>query len=251
MQTLIRLGFCILLALVVGGGVSNAQGSDLPATKTFTLEPGGKATVSYEAFCLDFGKRFPASVNAPNGSAAPKVQNALYYALTKGYQSSDPLELQYAIWELSEAENVPQSGDVAAEIMAATAPAPALAGTSALEAVKGNKVKLTLNTWEPIGDKVDLGLLTDHFYGKGQLTLENTSQEALTLAMPVGTMFQTPDAESQNMVGYATNVEVNNPANRMPETAAFDSAPTLWIALIGGYLLLIGVLIKKFMRQYK
>ncbi|MBA3469369.1 MAG: hypothetical protein H0T53_06950 [Herpetosiphonaceae bacterium] len=251
MQKLIRLGVCVALALVVGTGVSSAQSTDLPATKTFTLAPGGTASVSYEAFCLDFGKKFPVSVNAPSRVADAKIQNALYYGLTKNYQTSDARELQYAIWELSEAENVPQSGDVAAEIKAATTAAPALAGTSVLDAVRDNKVKLTLNTWEPIGAKVDLGALTDNFYGKGTLTLENTSQESLTLAMPVGTVFQTPDAESQNMVGYATNVQVNNPATTLPETSAFDSAPSLWIAVVGAYFLVVGMMIKKFMRSYK
>ncbi len=252
MQKLIRLGVCALLALVVSTGVAHAQDTALPATATFTLEPGGTATVDYEAFCLDFGKKFPASVNTPSGVADAKIQKALYYALTKNYQSTDALELQYAIWELSEAENVPQSSAVAAEIMAATTAVPALAGTSVLDAVKDNKIKLTLKTWDPIGAKVDLGGVTDNFYGKGTLTLENTSQESLTLAMPVGTVFQTPDAASQNMVGYATDVQVSNPqATRLPETAAFESAPSLWIALVGFYLLLAGLMIKKFMRSYK
>jgi hypothetical protein len=251
MEKLIRLGICVLLALVIGSGVSHAQGSDLPATKTFTLQPGGKATVSYEAFCLDFGKQFPASVNAPSGVADVNIQNALYYGLTKNYPSAEPLELQYAIWELSEAANVPQSGAVASEIKAATTAAPALAGTSVLDAVKRNQVKLTLNAWEPIGDKVDLGDVTDHYYGKGQLTLENTSQESLTLSMPVGTIFQTPDPESQNMVGYATDVQVSNPATTLPETASFDHSPSLWIAVLGSYLLLASLSIKKFMRSYK
>lgn len=250
MRNLVRMLAVALVTVFVGAGVAGAQ-AETAATKTFTLQPGGKATVSYEAFCLDFGKKFPGSVNAPNGVADAKIQNALYYALTKGYQSSEALDLQYAIWELTEAQSVPQSGPVAAEIKAATAAAPALAGTSVLDAVRDNKLKLTMNSWSPIGDKVDLGLLTDNFYGQGQLTLENTSQEALTLAMPVGTVFQTPDAESQNMVGYATEVQVNNPASSLPETGLFDSRPPILVTLAAGYFLLAAVAIKRFMRAYR
>jgi hypothetical protein len=108
-----------------------------------------------------------------------------------------------------------------------------------------------MNSWSPIGNKVDLGALTDNFYGKGELTLENTSQEALTLAMPVGTVFQTPDADSQNMVGYATNVQVNNPASTLPETGLFDGSPTFVLLLAAGYFMLAAVAIKRFMRAYK
>ena len=92
--------------------------------------------------------------------------------------------------------------------------------------------------------------MTDNFYGKGQLTLENTSQEALTLAMPVGTIFQTPDAESQNMVGYATNVEVNNPTATLPETGMFDGRPSALLVLAAAYFLFAAVAIKRFMRTY-
>lgn len=251
MKIIARLGLGILVALVVGTGIIYAQTPDLPATKSFTLQPGGKATVSFEAFCINFGKKFPASVNAPNGVAEPKIQNALYYALTKNYQSSQALELQYAIWELSQAQNVPKSGNIAAEIKAATVAVPALTGTSVLDAVKDNKVKLTMNSWEPIGDKVNLGNVSDNFYGKGQLTLENTSQEALTLSMPVGTIFQTPDAASQNMAGYATNVQLNNPATTLPETAEFNSRPNLWVIVVAAYFVVAGLTIKRFMRTYK
>ncbi len=37
----------------------------------------------------------------------------------------------------------------------------------------------------------------------------------------------------------------------LPGTAVFDSAPSLWIALVGAYFLLAGLMIKKFMRSYK
>lgn len=250
LKNIVRLIAVVCVAVLAGAGVTFAQTADVTATSTFTIQPGGKATISYEAFCLDFGPKFPATVKAPNCVVAPEVQNAMYYALTKGYQSSQPLELQYAIWELRGAQNTPKSGATAAEIKAATTTAPALAGTSVLDAVRDNKVKLTLDSWEPIGDKVNLGGASDHFYGKGQLTLENTLQESLTLAMPVGTIFQTPDSSSQNMASYATAVQVNNPASQLPQTGALDSNPSLLALAAGVYFILAALGIKRFLRSH-
>ncbi len=65
----------------------------------------------------------------------------------------------------------------------------------------------------------------DNFQGRGELRIENTSNQALTLYMPVGTVFPAPSAEFQSMAGYATDVQVEN-ANAqqqaMPETGASD-----------------------------
>ena len=250
MKNIIRLLAVACMAVFVGTGVTFAQTADVTATSTFTLQTGGKATVSYEAFCIDFGQKFPATVNAPNGVATPEVQKAMYYALTKGYQSAQPLELQYASWELRGAQNTPKSGATAAEIKAAITAVPALGGTSVLDAVRDNKVKLTLDSWAPIGDKVQLGSASDHFYGKGQLTLENTSQESLTLAMPVATIFQASDSASQNMASYATDVQVNNPASQLPQTSAFDSNPSLLVLAAGVYCILAALGIKRFLRSH-
>lgn len=111
-----------------------------------------------------------------------------------------------------------------------------------LDAFQANQVKVTLNSWAPIGAKVAITpSATDNFYGQGQLTVENTSQQALTLYMPVGTQFAAIDKAQQSVAAYATNVQVSNPQqasstsgpNTMPNTGGADDAsmPLLVAAL--------------------
>ena len=52
---------------------------------------------------------------------------------------------------------------------------------------------------------------SDNFYGRGQLTVTNTSTQELTLFMPVGTLFPSVNPAQQTMAGYATNIQVSNP----------------------------------------
>jgi len=113
-------------------------------------------------------------------------------------------------------------------------------GTSLVDAAKAGQVKLTIDSWQPVGNKVPIGAATDNFYGRGHLTIENSSQQALTLYMPVGTLFPPATAGEQTMAGYATNVEVSNPQQQapqeLPRTGAGDTAP-LWLLALGALLL--------------
>jgi LPXTG-motif cell wall-anchored protein len=152
------------------------------------------------------------------------------------------LEAQYAIWQLSGATGSPTGGADAQAVVAAAANAPASTqGTSIVDAAKANQVKVTLASWQPIGDKVQIGSAMDNFYGRGTLTVENTSQQAVTLAMPAGTLFPPVTAGEQTMAGYATNVQVSNPQaaqapQQLPNTSGGDSS----LALLLGALLLLG-----------
>jgi LPXTG-motif cell wall-anchored protein len=227
--------------LSLGGRSAFAQAT--PAT--FTLQPGGKATIAFDAFCTNFGQTFPQSIQAPNALAPDKIRAALVY-IQNNNMAADPakaLDAQYAIWQLSGATGSPAGGADAKAIIAAAATAPATpAGTSVVDAAKANQVKVTLVSWQAIGDKVPLGSATDNFYGQGTLTVENTSQQAVTLAMPAGTLFPPVTAGEQTMAGYATNVQVSNPQTtqapqQLPQTGGGESTP---LALLLGALLLVG-----------
>src|SRR5688572_9208663 len=87
---LVAVGLLCLLYL----GTASAQ----PA-QSFTLQPGGKATITFVAFCLDFGMKFPAGLQSPNDLADAKVQAALAHAQSKGYAANEQqaLEVQNAI----------------------------------------------------------------------------------------------------------------------------------------------------------
>jgi hypothetical protein len=233
----------VLLAIVIFGMAGrSAFAQTNPAT--FTLQPGGTATITFEAFCTNFGQKFPQAIQAPNGVGSDKVRAALAYIQSNNL-ASDPakaLEAQYAIWQLSGATGSPAGGADAKAVVAAAATAPASTqGTSIVDAVKANQVKATLASWQPIGDKVQIGSAMDNFYGRGTLTVENTSQQVVTLAMPVGTLFPPVTAGEQTMAGYATNVQVSNPqAAQAPQQLPNTSGGTTSLALLLGALLLFG-----------
>ena len=203
------------------------------STQTFALQPGGKATVTFQALCINFGKKFPSGVNAPSSVTSNPVQAALSYAQSKGYMANEQqaLEVQYAVWQLLN-QGGPQGGAITQEVVAqAQNPPAAPQGTSLTDAVAANQVKVTIDSWQPIGQPVQLAPgATSNFYGQGQLTVENTSQQALTLYMPVGTVFPPTNQDEQNMAAYAMNVQVNNPQpapQQAPQPAPQNSSSNL------------------------
>jgi hypothetical protein len=211
---------------------------------TFVLQPGGTATITFEAFCTNFGLKFPQAIQAPNAVAPDNIRGALAYIQSNNL-AADPakaLEAQYAIWQLSGATGSPAGGNDAKAVVAAAATAPASTqGTSVIDAVKANQVSVTLASWQPIGNKVQIGSAMDNFYGRGTLTVQNTSQQAVTLAMPIGTLFPPVTAGEQTMAGYATNVQVSNPQTaQAPQQLPNTSAGSSSLLLLLGALLLFG-----------
>jgi LPXTG-motif cell wall-anchored protein len=226
-----------VLTLLLGHGRALAAPS-----QPFTLQPSGKATITFEAFCVNFGKLFPTAITGPDGTVAPdKVRAALEYALDKGLtaDSQQALQVQYAIWQLINTPNSPKGDALAQDIITAANAASVTnpAGTSILDAAKASQVTITLDSWQPIGDKQQItATASDHFYGRGQITVENVSQQALTLYMPTGTVFP-PASNAQNMAGIQTDIVINNP--NLPATGGNTETP-LTVVLVGGLLLVAG-----------
>ena len=112
---------------------------------------------------------------------------------------------------------------------------------------RGGQVTVTLDSWQAIGQPVAIGSATDNFYGRGALTVTNSSQQALTLYMPVGTLFPPATAGDQTMAAYSTKADVSNPQpasqgtgsqpGRLPQTAEGAADPS-WLFLVGGIALL-------------
>jgi len=70
---------------------------------------------------------------------------------------------------------------------------------------------------------------------------ENTSQQAVTLTMPAGTLFPPATAGEQTMAGYATNTQVSNPqTTSAPQQLNNTSGGTEALALLLSVLLLLG-----------
>ena len=233
-----------LLLALIGGSAAQAQSN--VANQSFTLAPGGKATVDFESFCIDYGKKFPDQVGLPPTNVAdPAVTGALNNALAKGYTASNPKEVQYALWKARGATGAPQPTSVGNEIAQnLQQPAAPAGATSIIDAIKSNQVKATAGSWQGIGEKLTINNFQDNFQGRGQLTVENTSGQSLTLYMPIGTVFPAPSAEFQSMAGYATNVAVQNPQQTMPDTGILDGdgEQLLLYALLALNLAAIGIL---------
>lgn len=221
--------------IVVAIGLISAWLGATPAraavTQPFTLQPGGVATITFVAYCTEFGKFFPQAIVEPNGGLAPeRVRAALAYIDRRGYvaDEAEALEANIAIWQLAGASRLPPGGSVTSDVLANAAAAPAdPAGTSILTAAAAGQVRLTLAGWAPIGDKVQILSATDNFYGRGTLTVENVSTQALDLYMPVGTLFPGNEARFQQVGGFATDVQVRNP--QLPNTGG--SAPPVGLLL--------------------
>lgn len=223
----IRLALVVLaLALVSGwSGAAQAAPQAIRGQDTFRLEAGGKATIIFESFCIDYGLKFPTAVGLPPTQVAQaNVAGALNYALSKDYTTSAPKEVQFALWQARGAQGSPAVGAQGTEIgqNTTTLATPPAGATSLLDALRDNRVKATAGSWNGIGEQVSIGSLTTYFQGRGQLQIENSSGQALTLYMPIGTVFPAPAAEFQNMVGYATDIQVTNPT--LPTTGFADTS---------------------------
>lgn len=229
------------LALVPLFGVSVASAQQAPTT--FTLQPGGRAVVNFEAFCIEFGKVFPNGIQGPSGLAPDPARAALSYGIGRGLNANEQqaLQLQYGIWQALGAQDAPQGDAAAQDVFTNGKALPANPqGTSVLDAFNANQLKVTLNSWAPVGNKIPItSTSTDNFYGRGQLTIENTSQQALTLYMPVGTRFQPINPAEQSVAAYATNVQVNNPQtsstgaqNTLPNTSGEEQYLLLLLAVL-------------------
>lgn len=207
--------------------------------QTFTLQPAGKATVTFIAFCTEFGDKYPDQLQLPSGVAPPEVRAALQYIADNGLanDSNQALQGQYAIWAVL-GQPAP-AGDAQAQQVVSFARANPVSdpqATSLLDAAKGNQVKLTLQSWEPAGPVTQITpSARDHFYGRGRLLVENTSSQALTLYMPVGTEFPPTVQPHQVMAAYLSEVRVDNPVTTLPQTSGGGLLlPLAAILLAGG-----------------
>jgi hypothetical protein len=242
-----RKTMAVLMGLALVAGLLGTGEALAAVQQPFTLQPGGVATITFEAYCTEFGKFFPQSIVAPTGELAPdKIRAALAYIDQQGYSADQAkaLEANYAIWQLAGAQRLPAPGATTQEVVQNATAAPAdPAGTSLLDAAAAGQVKLTLTGWAPIGPKVQILSATDNFYGRGTITVENVSTGELSLYMPVGTVFPGSEARFQKMGGFATQIDVQNP--NLPSTGAGSAPPAWFIALVAIGLLLAGRLVTR------
>jgi hypothetical protein len=224
----------VVLLLLLNVIPSTVRAAETPS-RTFTLQPTGKATISFFAFCTEFGDKYPDELELPSDLATPEVRSALQYIADNGLanDTNQALQAQYAIWNLL-GQPAP-SGDALAQQVMAYAQANPVSdpqATSLLAAASAGQVSLSLQSWDPASPTVQItATATDHFYGRGRLLVENTSDQPLTLYMPVGTLFHPTIQSHQTMAAYLSDVTVDNP--NLPQTSAGLGTIPVLLALFG------------------
>ncbi len=229
----VRMSLLIGMLALVLGAVAAAP-VQAQVAQPFTLEPGGTAIIDFEAFCIEFGRFFPAAITAPNGLAPDNVRAALDYIQRTNITASeaDALQAQYAIWQLLNSPGSPATNSsIAQDVLAnASTPPASPGGTSLLEAANAGNVSLSVTRWDALGRPVRILSATDNFFGRGTVEVRNTSNQTLELYMPVGTNFPASEERFQTVSGYPTNIVVNNP--NLPSTSNDTALPLVSLLMV-------------------
>lgn len=191
---------CLLvIALLVLSRPAQAQTSvDLPP---LTLAPGQSARLPIQAFCLEYGKTFAPTFPPIVGPADSRYVNILRYALSKGYTSTYPYQVQLALWRAATGRWV-ASGPrpVAEEIYANAGQAPgAPGGFSLWDAIQANAVRLDYDRWTPITSGVPYP--APPWLASGEIVITNITTADLTFTVNQGLRLDA-DPRRQDMIFY-------------------------------------------------
>ena len=228
-----RIAMVLLASLLLCG--VNVRAAEAQASSAFTVPPGGRVMVSFEAYCLDYGGTFPPVVGAPSSGAGRAPANVR--AALNNIRSNRPvdaaaaLQAQYAIWRLMGVQGLPKGSDAVAQGTPVTEPANARSIID--DGLNRGDWSIAMTTWAPIGQPAQIASgVTDHFRGAGQLIIKNNTRQQLALYMPVGTIMPATVRGYQRVAAYPTGVQVV----RLPDTAGGEIALvgavcTAWLAV--------------------
>ena len=196
--------------------------------------------------------------------STPETVQILRYAISKGYTTSQPYQVQLALWRQITGrwvDNTPRQ--IAEEIyndaptQAPPLPTPAPNSVSLTDAIAQNRVKVEYLSWQPLGNLPTLGT---PWHAQGQVRLTNTGQDSITIDLATGVRL-VPQGRQQRMITYWPNVPqqptpsptptaTSTPKPHLPPTGAEnpDSAGLGWIAL-GAFVVLVGLLLLAFTRK--
>jgi len=222
----------LLAALFFTLGLSStaavAKPLDQQSGQTVTIAAGQSTTLQVRGFCIDPGKAFPTGISTPDSLATDAVRAGLNYAVGKGYDQSNPRQVQEAVWFLQTGTWQSTDHQLADEIAnaakdAANAPSTPT-GTSLLDVLKANNAKATI-TFKAAPDVQP----NQAFYGDGTLTITNTGSQSIQVYLPFGAVFPPANSAEQRLVGYAVGVSQAGTAT----VAATGTAPAATAAATG------------------
>lgn len=226
-----------LLTLVFLLTVSAAHAEDI----TVTLKPGQEATIPLRLWCLDYGKPFPAALDAPTARAQDGVIAVLQTAIAKGAVISDIYQTELAIWRVRTGQfndYASQGYALAEEIYnestgVTVAPIPADVLTLD-KAIADGKVTYAINSFGPVTDTLPSDVTKyAPFFGKADLVLSNPTQETVTFLFAEGTVF--PPAGGAYAQALVSHQDSEKPTI-LPETGAAPVALP-WVSLSAALLM--------------
>lgn len=244
-----------LLALFLTPLSTLAQGATEPtlAEVSVTIPANGETTISFQAYCLDFGEPFPTAFGTPSSRAADDVLRVVKTALLDGTADEDPLALQLSIWSLREGEtlkglypNLDSEIESAAQALldkSESATVAALStdrGTALDAALKAGTVSVTSSDFKfvdsPVAHPEDRP-----YHGEGTMTIKNLTSAEVTIYYPVGMVLTAQNPREQDVVTYATELEtqpIQQPTTLAATGASASTLPFTLMALGLGLALL-------------
>ena len=215
---LVLAGLLLLAAPVWGQGGTNVDAQPI------TIAAGKDATVNIRTFCIEYGKPLPQSFpTLGNSQVDARVVQILRYAISRGYTESEPYQVQLAIWRQTTGEWKSNNRTRAEEIFnnAAQAPAaPAVSGTSLVQAAAANNIQVTATNWTALPAAPE----QNPWAATGTLRLTNRGTTDLTLTLPTGILVDAQGQE-QDTIMYVTSVQAQPTAAATAAIAAATSAP--------------------------
>ena len=255
MTTMFRVWVLLSLvfSLLVSPHVSLAQGADPTTAKlaetSVTIPANGKADISFQGYCLDFGEPFPTSFGEPGSRASDDVLKVVKTALLDGSADEDPLTVNLAIWTLREDKTIDELyptidedkadkvNDLLARSEKATVePLATDRGIALDKAIADGQVEVSsadFNADEaaPLAVEEDEG---HPYHGSGTMTITNLTDQEITIYYAFGTVLKAENTAQQDLVTYSTELE-SQPL--MPVTGfaplASTTAPILAVLGIG------------------
>jgi hypothetical protein len=245
-----------LVTLLLVTSVLPATAQEMEIGETAVVVPaGGEARIDFEAYCLETGKVFPENLYTPADRAPDDVLRVLKAAILDDMVETDPLQTQLAIWyavngdwaysaDAVEHEEAQMLLDEAEDVQVVPLSAE---GTSIPDAVDEGLISIGAENFESFEAEAEL---PDElpYRGRGTLVITNETDEAQTVFFPFGMVFESTEADEQDIVAYSLE-------QKMPETlpqaggVPFLQIAGLTLALMTGSLMVLNGLRMKRARR--
>ncbi len=216
LATVIALSGLSLLASVF---VASAQ-TNTGDMQTLTIPANGNATVNVRAFCLEYGKPFPANFPTSLGAktADPKVVSILRYAVSQGYTETNPYQVQLALWRQTSGEWKSTDNALAQQIynagtQASNNQAAPASGQTLLQAAGANSVQVKATSWTPLPAAPE----KNPWSGQGTLQITNPGSNTATITVPLGIVVSGGGTD-QDVIMYATGGNAQGGAQAAAQT---------------------------------